>query len=157
MITKGTKIKLVKRAGLFNKVGEVCEVIKVTENLVIFFKCSMGIAAISYDEFERCFTLCEEEHEKVKKVRTWSEWKYEDFVYVNLDLDEFIVPMKFRTNGKVVDLRTNYKNNEKNIKVKASCNKYDQFDYDKGVEIADARMFIKLLEKELEEKIDDLD
>lgn len=37
MITEGNKIQLVKPMGMFDNVGEVCEVIKVTEDGIINF------------------------------------------------------------------------------------------------------------------------
>lgn len=52
---KGDKIKLVKKMGMFDNIGEICEVINVDENGVISFrfgKNGMHLGCMSYNEFE---------------------------------------------------------------------------------------------------------
>lgn len=153
MITKGTKIKLVKRIGSFDKVGEICEVVKVNENAVITFKCSIGMGCMSYDELNKYFEVCEEDNVKIKKQ--WGKWEYNYYYYRDLNDNTLMVPVKYRNNGKTLDFRTNYSDGN-NIKVKSSCNKMDKFNLDIGLDIADARMQIKLFEKELKKMIDKL-
>lgn len=159
-ITKGTKIQLVKPMGIITNVGEVFEVFDLKENGVILFKFNGGFAGMSIDEFNRYFRIYEEK-EVEKPKREWSEWEYDWFYYFDLEGDEYVVPVKFRTNGKKIELSTNWKTgiNEDgkeivNIKTKASCSKYDEFDFEEGLNIADARMTIKLLQKELDEWIE---
>ena len=55
MITKGSKIQLVKPMGVFDNIGEVCEVVNVTEDGVISFKFGNGmhLGCMSYGELER--------------------------------------------------------------------------------------------------------
>lgn len=163
MITKGSKIQLINPMGLFDKTGEVCEVINVTEDAVITFKCSIGIGCMSYDEFEKYFKIyddCKKDESKNIKKRKWSEWSYNDYVYFTFEGGSYTVPVKYRTNGKIVDLRTDYNEeydeHERNIRVKAVCNKSDKFDLETGLNIADARLQIKLMQNELDDLIDDL-
>ncbi len=62
MITKGNEIRLIKPMGVFDNIGEVCEVTDVSEDGVISFKfggCHLG--CMSYNEFEKYFGLVEKE------------------------------------------------------------------------------------------------
>lgn len=62
MIIKGNEIRLIKPMGVFDNIGEVCEVTDVSEDGVISFKfggCHLG--CMSYNEFEKYFELVEEE------------------------------------------------------------------------------------------------
>ena len=157
MITKGSKIQLVKPMGVFDNIGEVCEVVNVTDAGVISFKFGNGrhLGCMSYDEFERYFTHYEEKKEKKVPKRRWSEWECNIFPYADLSANCYNVPIKSRTNGKIVEIRTDWED-EPNIKAKASCSKHDEFDFDTGFDIADGRLQIKLLQKELQDMIDEL-
>lgn len=60
MIIKGNKIRLIKPMGVFDNIGEICEVTDVSESGVISFKfggCHMG--CMSFNEFEKYFELVE--------------------------------------------------------------------------------------------------
>lgn len=62
MIEKGNEIRLIKSMGVFDNIGEVCEVIDVSEDGIISFKfggCHLG--CMSYNEFEKYFELVEKE------------------------------------------------------------------------------------------------
>jgi len=62
MITKGNEIRLIKPMGVFDNIGEVCEVTDISEDDVISFKfggCHLG--CMSYNEFEKYFELVEKE------------------------------------------------------------------------------------------------
>ena len=62
MITKGNEIRLIKPMGVFDNIGEVCEVTDVSEDGVISFKfggCHLG--CMSYNEFEKYFELVKKE------------------------------------------------------------------------------------------------
>lgn len=62
MIIKGNEIRLIKPMGVFDNIGEVCEVTDVSEDGVISFKfggCNLG--CMSYNEFEKYFELVEKE------------------------------------------------------------------------------------------------
>ena len=62
MITKGNEIRLIKPMGVFDSIGEVCEVTDVSKDGVISFKfggCHLG--CMSYNEFEKYFELVEKE------------------------------------------------------------------------------------------------
>lgn len=58
MIEKGNEIRLIRPMGVFDNIGEVCEVTDVSEDGVISFKfggCHLG--CMSYNEFEKYFEL----------------------------------------------------------------------------------------------------
>ena len=62
MLEKGNEIRLIKPMGVFDNIGEVCEVTDVSEDGVISFKfggCHLG--CMSYNEFEKYFELVEQE------------------------------------------------------------------------------------------------
>lgn len=161
MIAKGSRIKLVKPMGMFNKVGEICEVVNVNEDAVITFKCSFGMGCMSYDELDRYFEVegANVSKEKKKPKRKWSDWKYDTFIYYDFNGTNHTIPVKYRTNGKTIDLRTDWKyvtEDKPNLRAKASCNKNDKFDFDTGLDIADNRMQIKYLQRLLEDELDDM-
>lgn len=57
---KGDRIKLIKKMGAFNNIGEICEIIDIQEGGVIYFKfggCHLG--CMSYDEYEKYFEKVE--------------------------------------------------------------------------------------------------
>lgn len=158
MIAKGSRIKLVKPMGMFDKVGEICEVVKVNEDAVITFKCSLGYGCMSYDELDKYFVVEEFNNTKPKKYkRKWSNWEYNTYIYYDFSGNSHTVPVKYRNNGKTVQLRTNWKNvteDKPNLRVKASCNKNDDFNFNTGLDIADYRMQIKYLQRKLEDMLD---
>lgn len=62
MITKGNEIRLIKPMGVFDNIGEVCEVTDVSEDGVISFKFGGShLGCMSYNEFEKYFELVEKE------------------------------------------------------------------------------------------------
>ena len=161
MIAKGSRIKLVHPIGMFNKVGEICEVVNVNEDAVITFKCSFGMGCMSYDELDRYFEVegANVSKEKKKPKRKWSDWKYDIFIYYDFNGTNHTIPVKYRTNGKTIDLRTDWKyvtEDKPNLRAKASCNKNDKFDFDTGLDLADHRMQIKYLQRLLEDELDDM-
>ena len=157
MIVRGSKIKLVKPMGVFDKIGEICEVVRVDENAVITFKCSIGYGCMSYDELDKYFEVEDNKELKNKFKRQWTDWKYDSFIYYNFEGNSCVVPVKYRNNGKIVDLRTDWENateDKPNLRAKATCNKNDKFDFDSGLDLADYRMQIKFLKRKLEDMID---
>lgn len=61
-MTKGDLIRLVKPMGVFDNIGEICEVTDVSEDGVISFRFGGShLGCMSYNEFEKYFELIEEE------------------------------------------------------------------------------------------------
>ena len=61
-MTKGDLIRLVKPMGIFDNIGEICEVTDVSEDGVISFRFGGShLGCMSYNEFEKYFELVEEE------------------------------------------------------------------------------------------------
>ena len=133
----GDKIKLVKPMGVFKNIGEICDVVNITEDGVISFRfggCHLG--CMSYDEFLKYF-------EKVE-VRVWSEWK-NDLLEV-FDINGFMtrLAIRYRDNGRRVQVRYG------TLKTESCCHNEDTFDFNKGYELAKNRMFIKYLSKQVD-------
>lgn len=142
---KGDKIKLIKPMGVFTNVGEICEVVDVNEDGVISFRFGENrehLGCMSYNEFEKYFEL-------VKK-NTWTIWEAYKFTYNNLEGSNKNIWVEYRTNGKVVQLRTCDYEKDKFVKASSTCNSTDDFLLEKGLVIAEKRLIIKLLNKELD-------
>lgn len=147
MIAMGTKIELKAPMGVFTNVGEVCEVKNIMSDGTICFKFSRGLGYMSYDEFEKYF---KEYKEPVKdKKKPWTEWKFVDMQYVNIEGNKTSVPIKYRYNHNRIDMRTNFK--DKNLRTRVTCHKTDKFILAKGVQLGCARLKLKLFTRELEE------
>ena len=160
MIAKGSRIKLVQPMGMFDKVEEICEVVNVNEDAVITFKCSFGMGCMSYDELSKYFEVEGNNSETNKKPkRKWSSWKYDMYIYYDFNGESRTVPVKYRTNGKAIDLRTDWENateSRPNLRAKACCSENDKFDFDTGLDLADNRMQIEFLKRELKDIIDNM-
>lgn len=147
MIVKGTKIELVKAIPMCNfiKVGEVCEVINMSENGSIQFRFGtshMGI--MTFGEFKEYFKLHEE---KKEPKRIWTPWIMKSFCYRNIRRGLDAVLIEYRHNGKTIQVRT--KGPKGKLQAKASCCKEDKFDFEKGLDLALARLNIKILTEEV--------
>lgn len=141
---KGDKIKLVAKMGVFDNIGEICEVIDVSDGGVITFKFGGGLhmGCMSYDEFQKYFELVEEP----KKIE-WSEWKFKNsgWIYkspVSHKTISFLY--EYRHNGKKVQVR------KLGIKAEATCAKEDEFDLETGLKLAECRLLIKFYAKDVE-------
>lgn len=83
MIEKGNEIRLIKPMGVFDNIGEVCEITDVSEDGIISFKfggCHLG--CMSHNEFEKYFELVkkeipEEESDKDTNSMTENKEAYE--------------------------------------------------------------------------------
>lgn len=62
LVKKGDKIRLIKPMGVFDNVGEICDVINVDDNGTIFFNFGEGVhlGVMSNDECEKYFEMYEE-------------------------------------------------------------------------------------------------
>ena len=133
---KGDKIKLVKPMGAFTNIGEVCEVIDVSEGGVVSFKFGNGLhlGCMSYDEFLKYFEMVEE-----KPKRIWTEWQREEVKVYNQFNTLITVGIRYRHNGKKVQVKAS------GIKAESTCSKYDEFDFEKGFKLAVSRFKAKYL------------
>ena len=133
---KGDKIKLVNPMGVFINVGEICEVVDISEGGIISFKFGNGLhlGCMSYDEFQKYFEMVEEEPK-----RTWTEWQRREVEIYNLFNLPFTMGIRYRHNGKKVQVKAS------GIKAESTCSKYDEFDFEKGFKLAIARFRLKYL------------
>lgn len=148
MITNGSKIELVYPMGEFDNVGEVCEVIKVTEDGVISFKFGNGmhLGCMSFNEYEKYFKPYEE---PIPVKRDWSDWKRTAIGYTNMNDEVVKEYIQYRNNGLRVQVRTMYEEN--NLKARSSCYKSDSFDEIKGLNLAISRLVLKIHAREVNE------
>lgn len=136
---KGDKIKLVHKMGVFNNIGEICEVTDIQEGGVICFKfggCHLG--CMSYDEYEKYFEKVEE---PVK--RTWSEWWIKEIHFTDINDNRKTGFYRYRSNGKKVQVRCGA------LKAEATCCKDDVFDFEKGLALAKSRLIVKYLDNQV--------
>ena len=84
-MTRGDLIRLVKPIGVFNNIGEICEITDVSEDGVISFRFGGShLGCMSYNEFEKYFEFVEIEEEveddndeaevENKELRDLFEW-----------------------------------------------------------------------------------
>lgn len=101
MLKKGDKIQLLKPMGMFDNVGEVCEVVNVLDDGIISFSFGNGLhmGVMSDDEFGKYFKIYDESVKKPTKNRVTS-----DIVDELIDNSEVIVDTLF-DNCTMVALR----------------------------------------------------
>lgn len=137
---KGDKIKLVHKMGVFDNIGEICEVTDIQKGGVICFKfggCHLG--CMSYDEYEKYF-------EKVETPvkRTWSKWNLPfEMTFSDIRGGKKTISYQSRTNGKKVQVRSGV------FKAEATCRKDDVFDFEKGLALAKSRLIVKYLDNQV--------
>lgn len=137
---KGDRIKLVKKIGVFDNIGEICEVTDIQEGGVICFKFGgYHLGCMSYDEYEKYF-------EKVETPvkRTWSKWSLPfEMTFSDIRDGKRTISYQSRTNGKKVQVRSGV------FKAEATCCKDDVFDFEKGLTLAKSRLIVKYLDNQV--------
>lgn len=136
---KGDRIKLVRKMGVFDNIGEICEVTDIQEGGVICFKfggCHLG--CMSYDEYKKYF-------EKVETPvkRTWSEWNLGEINFTDINGKRKTGWYRYRNNGKKVQVKCG------GFKAEATCCKDDVFDLEKGLALAKSRLIVKYLDNQV--------
>ena len=142
MIIKGSKIELAKPMGVFANVGEVCEVTDVVEGGIISFRfggCHLG--CMSYDEYQKYFV---DYVEPVKIKREWTKWNETETDHYTLEGEYRCLTILYRSNDKKVEVKLS----GSELKASSCCNKVDEFDLDKGIDLAIARLKVKMLNEE---------
>lgn len=136
---KGDRIKLVKKMGVFDNIGEICEVTDIQEGGVICFKfggCHLG--CMSYDEYEKYF-----EKVDMPVKRTWSDWNFGDISFTDINGKIKTGAYHYRNNGKKVQVEYGF------LKAEATCCKDDVFDLEKGLALAKSRLIVKYLDNQV--------
>lgn len=140
MIIKGDRIKLVRKMGTFDNIGEICEVIDIQPGGVICFKfggCHLG--CMLYNEYEKYFERVEE-----PMKRTWGEWGIPyRMTFKDIKGNDSIIMCRARTNGKKVQVICG------SLKAEATCHKDDTFDFSKGLKLAETRLIVKYLDNQV--------
>ena len=136
---KGDRIKLVKKMGVFDNIGEICEVTDIQEGGVICFRfggCHLG--CMSYDEYEKYF-----EKVDMPVKRTWSEWELGEINFTDINGKKKTGWYRYRNNGKKVQVKCG------GFKAEATCCKDDVFDLEKGLALAKSRLIVKYLDNQV--------
>lgn len=137
---KGDKIKLVHKMGVFDNIGEICEVTDIQEGGVICFKFGgYHLGCMSYDEYEKYF-------EKVETPvkRNWSDWSLtHELTFIDIKGDEKTIKCQYRDNGKRVQVRSGI------LKAGSSCYDEDEFSLSSGLELAELRLVVKYLDNQV--------
>ena len=149
---KGDKIKLVKEFSGFKEVGTVCTVSTVNPLCFIFsYFTKDGIKQFgfaSYNEYVKYFEPVIEEDKPETPKRTWSNWRsIMSDKYYDLNEIRFEMELLYRTNGKKVQV----KSINPELRAEASCCKEDKFDVNKGLDLAEKRLIVKLLDYQVKE------
>lgn len=59
---KGDRIRLVNQMGVFTNMGEICDIVDISEGIISFrFGEGAHLGCMSYDEFEKYFEIVEDE------------------------------------------------------------------------------------------------
>ena len=138
MLVKGDRIILTTPMGAFRNVGEVCDVVDVSNNVISFkFGDGMHIGCMSYDEFEKYF----EKYEEPKNIANTVTQERIDEIMEN---SEFIFQTIF-DKCTVVACRLP---NGFVIVESSACVDPDNYNEEMGVEICSRRIEDKLWELE---------
>lgn len=137
---KGDRIKLIKKMGAFNNIGEICEIIDIQEGGVIYFKfggCHLG--CMSYDEYEKYFEKVE-----IPVKRAWSDWSLtHELTFIDIKGDEKTIKYQYRDNGKRIQIRSDA------LKAGSSCYNEDEFSLSSGLKLAEMRLIVKYLDNQV--------
>lgn len=141
---KGDKIKLKKKMGVFTNIGEVCEVVDVTEGGVISFRFGgRHLGCMSYDEYLKYF---EPVTEPEKSKRIWTDWCSGTAQYTDMNGQKTYLVYRYRHNGKRVHVTSGP------LKAEASCHDDDKFILRKGLDLAVQRLIVKNMAEQVELK-----
>lgn len=147
---KGDKIRLKAKMGVFDNIGEICEVTDVNDGGVICFRFGNGrhLGCMSFDEYEKYFELVEAEPIK----RVWTKWKPCYLHFYDTDGYDIDLDVLFRKNDKRVQVKLA----DGSIKASATCRNDDEFSLAKGLDLAEKRLIVKYLAREVKEYADSL-
>lgn len=130
MLMVGDKIRMVKEIPGAPKIDGVFEVKGIQDGIVSLEVNGVGAGIMSYDEFEKYFEKCGDDHENSPEKcdkRMWSPKMWSDKY-----------GCYYRTNGKTV------KADCVGFCGSASCSPYDKFDLDFGIKLAYNRARAKM-------------
>lgn len=138
MLNKGDKIELVAPMGLFTNIGEICEVMDIGGDGLIWFKFGNGMhmGCMSPDEFDKYFKKYEEPEETLAVDGEYVDWAIENSeINVSTMHDKCTIVTCKLPNGFV-------------IVESSSCVDPKNYDKELGVEICMERIANKVYELE---------
>lgn len=120
---------------------DIVEVVKILKD--------NGYSVVDEDiesEYKRFHIMKNNEYEKnsTKSVkRTWSEWKFDEISFTDINGKERSGIYRYRNNGKKIQVRCGV------FKAEATCCKDDVFDLEKGLALAKSRLIVKYLDNQV--------
>jgi len=138
ILREGDSIKLVKPIPMFNFIGSIFTITKLTtEGSITMENPKLGLCIMNYNAFALFFEKCEaaEVKEKTPPKRVWSSWAERFHPQLG--------HLMFRENGK----RLTVKRRSGSIQAHATCHSSDTFDIGKGFTLAAARLQVKEMQK----------
>ena len=148
---KGDKIRLITKMGVFDNIGEVCEVTDIQDGGVICFKFGNGrhLGCMSYDEFEKYFELVTDE-DKINSKHEWTEWRDNYVYFESINEEDVGTSYQYRHNHKKVQVRC-ILDDDIVLKAEACCHYTDTFDLDGGLNLAEKRLVVKYMDYQVKE------
>ena len=148
---KGDKIRLTTKMGVFDNIGEVCEVTNIQDGGVICFKFGNGrhLGCMSYDEFEKYFELVTDE-DKINSKHEWTEWRDSYVYFESINEEDVGASYQYRHNHKKVQVRC-ILDDDIVLKAEACCHNTDTFDLDEGLNLAEKRLIVKYMDYQVKE------
>lgn len=139
MLAKGDKIKLIVTMGMFDNIGEICEVVDVSNGVISFkFGNGMHLGCMSEDEFNKYFEKYEEPKAKINTVTE---------EYIDKLLDEAQVAVVNKVFDKCIIVAVQLKNGFV-ITESSACISPENYDKEIGFNICMNRIKDKLWELE---------
>ena len=148
---KGDKIRLITKMGVFDNIGEVCEVTDIQDGGVICFKFGNGrhLGCMSYDEFEKYFELVTDE-DKINSKHEWTEWRDSYMYFGSINGEDVDTSYQYRHNHKKVQVRC-ILDDDIVLKAEACCHNTDTFDLDERLNLAEKRLLVKYMDYQVKE------
>lgn len=142
MLEKGMKVRLVRPMGMFDNVGEICEIINIYDDIIFFNfgENKIHLGGVSRDDFENYFEVYKEPKKEYVKAPTVTQKQIDEImddadITVNTTYDKCTVVSVKLPNGFV-------------ITESSACVSPENYDKDMGVDICMNKIINKVWELE---------
>lgn len=158
LLREGDAIKLVKPLPGFDHVGKIFKITKLkTDGSITFEHPGMGVGFMSYNEFAMHFEKWEVSAEELDFIqerlelpvskRKWSDWTtLKDVTHTfwigSSSTDLVFNNLQYRHNGKRLTMRLSWGGVK--FQVSTSCHPDDKFDVERGLQLALAKVIVKV-------------
>lgn len=120
---------------------DIAEVVKILKD--------NGFSVVDEDiesEYKRFHIMKDNEHEKYSNKtvnRTWTKWYLNEIRFTDINGKDVRCNYLYRTNGKKVQIKCGA------FKAEATCCKDDEFEIEKGLNLAKKRLVVKYLDNQV--------